>query len=66
MANENALNVRLCDLLVEAGIPAKALVKHGKSETDIECRIRDQIVAVEAEHGESNAKKAEAIKDADI
>ena len=65
MANENPLNVRLCDILVDAGIDAETLVRHGKSETDIECRIGDHIVALEAEHGESNAKKAEAIKDAD-
>ena len=65
MANENPLNVRLCDLLVEAGIAAETLVRHGRSETDIECRIGDHIVALEAEHGESSAKKAEAIKDAD-
>ena len=65
MANENPLNVRLCDILVDAGIAAETLVRHGNSETDIECRIGDHIVALEAEHGESNAKKAEAIKDAD-
>ena len=65
MANENPLNVRLCDLLVDAGIAAETLVRHGRSETDIECRIGDHIVALEAEHGESSAKKAEAIKDAD-
>ena len=65
MANENPLNVRLCDILVDAGIDAETLVWHGKSQTDIECRIGDHIVALEAEHGGSNAKKAEAIKDAD-
>ena len=65
MPNENPLNVRLCDILVDAGIAAESLVRHGNSETDIECRIGDHIVAIEAEHGESNAKKAEAIKDAD-
>lgn len=65
MPNENPLNVRLCDILVDAGIAAESLVRHGQSETDIECRIGDHIVAIEAEHGESNAKKAEAIKDAD-
>lgn len=65
MANENPLNVRLCDLLVDAGIAAETLVRHGRSETDIECRIGDHIVALEAEHGESSAKKAEAIRDAD-
>ena len=65
MANENPLNVRLCDLLVDAGIDAETLVRHGRSETDIECRIGDHIVALEAEHGESSAKKAEASKDAD-
>lgn len=66
MANENPLNIRLCDILVEHGIKAEALVKHGSSETDIECKIGDYTVAIEAEHGTSTAKKKEAIRDADL
>ena len=66
MANENPLNTRLCDILVDAGIDAEAEVRHPDgSRTDVHCRIGGHTVAIEAEHGGSDAKMREAIRDAD-
>ena len=66
MANENPLNTRLCDILVDAGIDAEAEVRHPDgSRTDVHCRIGSHTVAIEAEHGGSDAKMREAIRDAD-
>ena len=66
MANENPLNTRLCDILVDYGIHAEAEVKQpDMSSIDVRCKIDDHVVAIEAEHGYSSAKKKEAIGDAD-
>ena len=66
MANENPLNTRLCDILVDAGIDAEAEVRHPDgSRTDVLCRVGGHTVAIEAEHGSSAAKMREAIRDAD-
>ena len=66
MANENPLNTRLCDILVDAGIDAEAEVRQPDgSRIDVQCRIGAQTVAIEAEHGGSSAKMREAIRDAD-
>ena len=66
MPNENPLNTRLCDILVDAGIDAEAEVRHPDgSRTDVQCRIGSYTVAIEAEHGSSDAKMREAIRDAD-
>ena len=66
MANENPLNTRLCDILVDAGIDAEAEVRHSDgSRADVQCRIGGHIVAIEAEHGFSEVKMREAVRDAD-
>ena len=66
MANENPLNTRLCDILVDAGIDAESEVRQPDgSRIDVQCRLGDHVVAIEAEHGFSAAKMREAISDAD-
>ena len=65
-SHENALNTRLCDILVGAGIKAKAEITQANNRRiDIECYVADYKIAIEAEHGYSTAKKHSAIKDAD-
>ena len=64
--HEQTLNVWLAGLLKQRGLNARPEVKHpGGRRIDIEVRIGPAVVAVEAEHGQSAAKRAEAIKDAD-
>lgn len=66
MANELALNARLCDLLADAGIDVREEAQQPDgSRIDIQCFIDGHIIAIEAEHGYSNAKRAAAIADAD-
>ena len=66
MPNENPLNTRLCDILVDNGIAAEAEVRQPDgSRIDIQCRIGPHTIAVEAEHGYSDAKMREAVQDAD-
>jgi hypothetical protein len=60
------LNVWLAEELRSCGLNAKAeVIKHGNRRIDIEVRIGSVVVAVEAEHGQSRAKQAEAERDAD-
>lgn len=66
MSNELALNTRLCDLLAEAGIDAREeATQPDGSRIDIQCFIEGHSIAIEAEHGYSNSKRASAIADAD-
>lgn len=66
MANEVVLNALLWDILKEKGIASQAEERNADgSKTDIRCTIGDCIVAVEAEHGVSAAKKRSANQDAD-
>ena len=66
MPNENPLNTRLTDILVDDGIDAEAEVRQPDgSRIDVQCRIGGHTVAIEAEHGFSDAKRREAIGDAD-
>ena len=63
--HEQTLNVWLADALKKRGLDAKPEVTHGSRRIDVEVRIGPATIAVEAEHGQSNAKKAEAVRDAD-
>ena len=64
--HEHTLNVWLAGELRKRGLNAKPEVMHaGNRRIDIEARIGPVVVAVEAEHGQNTAKRAEAIKDAD-
>ena len=63
---ERNLNVYTAQLFRKRGLDAKPEVNHlPKGMTDIEVKIGPAVVAVEFEHGDSRAKKTEAIKDAD-
>lgn len=64
--HEQTLNVWLAALLKERGLNAKPEVTHpGNLRIDVEVRIGPAVIAVEAEHGQSPAKRVEAIRDAD-
>lgn len=64
--HEQTLNVWLAGLLKERGLNAKPEVIHpGNRRVDVEVRIGPAVIAVEAEHGQNPAKRAEAIRDAD-
>ena len=64
--HEHTLNVWLASLLRERGLSARQEVSHtGIGRIDVEVRIGPAVIAVEAEHGQSAAKQAEAIGDAD-
>ena len=64
--HEQTLNVWLAGLLRERGVNARQEVTHpGVGRIDVEVRIGPAILAVEAEHGQSTAKQAEAVRDAD-
>ena len=66
MSSENPLNTRLCDILVDFGIDAEAeVIQPDKSRIDVRCHIPPHTIAIEAEHGYSDAKMREAIRDAD-
>ena len=66
MANEIVLNALLWDIIKEQGIDSQAEEPNADgSKTDIRCTVGDSIVAVEAEHGETSAKKKSANADAD-
>ncbi len=66
MSNELPLNTRLCDLLEDAGIDVREEEPQPDgSRIDIQCFIDGHSIAIEAEHGYSNAKRASAIADAD-
>ncbi len=64
--HEQTLNVQLADELRALGLSARPeAAQPGRRRIDVEVRIGPVVVAVEAEHGQSAAKKAEAIGDAD-
>ena len=64
--HEQTLNVWLAAHLRKLGLNAKPESKQaGNRRIDVEVRIGPLVVAVEAEHGQSRAKQAEAIRDAD-
>jgi len=64
--HENTLNVWLASHLKKHGLNAKPESKKpGNRRIDVEVRIPPLSIAVEAEHGQSTAKKAAAIRDAD-
>ena len=63
---ENTLNVWLADKLRLRGLNAKPEVIHPRGHRiDVEVRIGPAVIAVEAEHGQSTSKQAEAVRDAD-
>ena len=64
--HEQTLNVQLADELRALGLNARPEVTQpGRRRIDVEVRIGPVVVALEAEHGQSSAKQAEAIRDAD-
>ena len=71
--HEHTLNVHVARLLRESGMTVRAEATrnvpnraHGRTaRIDIEAKIGPAIVAVEAEHGQSSAKRRLAIEDAD-
>ena len=64
--HEHTLNVWLAGLLRERGLNARQEVNHpGVGRVDVEVRIGPAVIAVECEHGQSAAKRADAIGDAD-
>ena len=64
--HEQTLNVWLAGLLRERGLNARPEVMHtGIGRIDVEVHIGPAIIAVEAEHGQTAAKRNEAIGDAD-
>ena len=64
--HEHTRNVWLAGLLRERGLNARQEVMHtGVGRVDVEVRIGPAVIAVECEHGQSPAKRAEAIGDAD-
>ena len=65
--HEHTLNVQLGDELKRRGLDARAeLIQLGnRRRIDVQVRIGSAVIAVEAEHGQSPAKQADAIRDAD-
>ena len=61
--HEQTLNVRLSDELKARRLNAKPEVSHpGNLRIDVEVRIGPARIAVEAKHGQSSAKRQEAIE----
>ena len=65
--HEHTLNVWLAEELKKRGLTARAELQNTAQHRriDVEVRIGPAVIAVEAEHGQSPAKQAEAIRDAD-
>ena len=64
--HEQTLNVWLAGHLKNYGLDARPESMHpGNRRLDVEVRIQPLVIALEAEHGQSPAKKASAIRDAD-
>ena len=62
---ESTLNIRLAALLRGWGLDARPEVIHpGNRRIDVEVHIGPALIAVEAEHGQSPGKRADAIRDA--
>ena len=64
--HEHTLNVWLASHLRKYGLNARQeSMQPGNRRLDVEVRIGPLVIAVEAEHGQSRAKQADAIRDAD-
>ena len=64
--HEQTLNVWLAGHLKNYGLDARPESMHpGNRRIDVEIRIQPLVIALEAEHGQSPAKKASVIRDAD-
>lgn len=63
--HEHTLNVWLSDLLRQRGLNARQERMQGGRRIDVEVRVGPVRIALEAEQGQTNAKKREAIADAD-
>ena len=64
--HEGTLNVQLADELRKRALDAKPEVMHPRAlRVDVEVRVGPVTIAVEAEHGQSAAKRAESLRDAD-
>lgn len=64
--HEQTLNVGLAAKLRRFGLNARPEVSHpNRRRIDVEVRIGPAVIAVEAEHGQSAAKRTQAIGDAD-
>ena len=64
--HEHTLNVWLASHLRKYGLNARQeSTQPGNRRLDVEVRIGPLVIAVEAEHGQSRAKRAAAIRDAD-
>ena len=65
--HEHTLNIQLGDELRRRGLDARAeeLQPGSPYRIDVEVRIGPAVIAVEAEHGQSPARQAEALRDAD-
>ena len=64
--HEGTLNVQLADELRKRALDARPEVMHPRAlRVDVEVRVGPVTIAVEAEHGQSTAKRAESLRDAD-
>ena len=63
--HEHTLNVWLSDLLRQRGLNARQERMQGGRRIDVEVRVGPVRIALEAEQGQTNAKKRDAIGDAD-
>ena len=65
--HEHTLNVWLADALKRQGLNARGEVsRSGNRRIDVEVRIGQVVVAVEAKHGQNSSKRADAINSADL
>ena len=63
--HEHTLNVWLADLLRQRGLNARQERMQGGKRIDVDIRVGPVKIALEAEQGQTNAKKRDAIEDAD-
>ena len=64
--HEHTLNVWLAEKLHLRGLNAQAeVIQPGNRRIDVEVRVGPAVIAVEAEHGQTTPKQAEAVHDAD-
>ena len=63
--HEHTLNVWLAELLRDRGLDARQESAQGGRRIDVDIRVGPVKIALEAEQGQSAAKKSEAIRDAD-
>ena len=65
--HEHTLNIWLADALKRRGLNAKGEASHARNRRiDVEVRVGQVVVAVEAKHGQNPSKRADAIKSADL